>query len=149
MDECVLYRPQYLHFGDVFARKPIVGCENPLGLFVCVGIREFIRRWELEMAPLGIWTKPTPTSLRVLKHWRREEGGAKLHFSILSTYCMWPCCIMVNREQHTANGFTFMPVLGYRRYICLFIYVRGHVVGTFNSTCNFGHWNNAWIASSG
>lgn len=150
MDECGLYRPQCLHFGDVIERKPCVEWANPLGLFVCVGIREFNYLWvgTSKMAPLGIWMKPTPTSLRVLKHWRREEG-AKLHFPIVSTYYMWPCCTMVNRDQHTAIGLTFMLVLGYVRYFCLFVYICGHVVVTSDFTCNFGHWNDAWIASLG
>ena len=30
--------------------------------------------------------------------------------------------IMVNHDQHTTNGLTFMPALGYECYFYLFIY---------------------------
>jgi hypothetical protein len=51
MDECVLYRPQYLHIGDVIARKP----REPTWAFcVC---------WDTGIYPqVGTWNGPTRDS---------------------------------------------------------------------------------------
>ena len=54
------------------------------------------------------------------------------------------CRITINRDQHKANMLTFMPVLGYMRYLFIIsLHIIRHV-GTFKSTNEFWPLDQLW-----